>query len=97
MSGQWSPENPERESFSCFPRILQTASDLEKLRKMVDQLLPDEVKIASVYVDSLIKTRPIKQASLTEPDGLPNNKFVAWPLSESRGHMAVLELESDPK
>jgi len=95
MSGQWSPENPQRESFSCFPKILQAASDLEKLRKMVDHLLPDEVEIVSIYVDSLIKTRPIKQASREGWETTINGP--GYVDKEDLTHMAMLELESDPK
>jgi len=95
MSGQWSPENPERKSFSCFPRILQVASDLGKLRRMVDHLLPDEVEIASIYVDNLIRTRPIKQASREGWETTINGP--GYVDKEDRAHMAMLELESDPK
>jgi hypothetical protein len=60
MSRQWSPENTQQESVSCFPRILAEASDRAALRKATNKLLPDEVKIVAAYVENVLKTRPRK-------------------------------------
>jgi hypothetical protein len=64
MSGQWSLENLDIESTSCFPRILtrQASPDLLGLREAVNQLRPDEIKIVAAYVENVLKTRPIKIA-----------------------------------
>lgn len=96
MSGQWDSgvEKPT-EGTSCFPRIQRPDSKRERLLRMVIQLLPDEVKIASVYVESLLATRILKEAPtegwVTTVDG-PN-----WVEKEDRAHMATLELEGDPR
>lgn len=91
MSGQWTSSTESIDGSSCFPRLLfkqpawlrkiiDEEIPREALHKMVDELISDEINIALVYVESLIKTRPIKEAAL-----------------EGRAHMAVLELENDPK
>jgi hypothetical protein len=119
MSGQWTPNEKQAEGTSCFPRILQEASGRATLREMVNQLLPDEVKIATVYVESLLKTRPIKdgltpgydhlheendwgvcricaQRKVLTPD-FPMCGVDSPQEREERAHMAVLELENDPR
>jgi len=84
MSGQWNSGEKPTNDTSCFPRlrpgrvILEEILEQDQLIEKVYRLTADEVKIASTYVDSLLKTRPIRN-------------------QEDRAHMAVLELENDPK
>jgi len=96
MSGNWKhTEEKPVEGASCFPRILREASNRSELRKMIDQLLPDEVLIVSTYVEGLIKTRPIKMSSKEGWETTVDGAY--WIKKEDRSHMAVLELENDPR
>lgn len=96
MSGNWQhTEEKLTEGSSCFPRILREASNRDNLRKMINQLLPDEVSIVTTYIKGLIKTRPIKTQAR---EGLETTSDGSnWVEKEDRSHMAVLELESDPR
>lgn len=98
MSGQWQPQIEQTvrvRPAGWLHEQFEQAVARERLRDAVNQLLPDEVAIAAVYVESLLKTRPIKQQAregwVTTIDG------PGYVEKEDRAHMAVLELENDPR
>lgn len=100
MSGQWDSGEKPTEGTSCFPRIrvaptgsqiLQEILGQDQLIEKVYRLTADEVKIVSIYVDSLLKTRPLREGWETTVNG------PGWVDREERAHMAMLELENDPK
>jgi hypothetical protein len=67
MSGQWGgTEEKLAEVTSCFPRlrpngILEEIIEQDKLIAKVHRLTAYEAEIVSVYVDNLLKTRPIRE------------------------------------
>lgn len=59
MSGQWQPNRVQPKT----PWLTNILAEI-RLSKLVEQLEPNEVEIATVYVENLIKTRPRKSLGL---------------------------------